>query len=162
MYALEVKERTLRAVREELDLLNVCGGVFPDDVARLRYAIVGPQVAVNEHQMPIPAIVIKDDPDPATVNPDPPPHHNQPTTSLKAMLQGMLPCLLSDAHMIQLCKRVKRRIEGVYTFRRHQATFVLAADWQPVRAALEQELAENGWRYGVGGYDGTAESRDCI
>ena len=165
MYALDVKERTLRVVREEYDLLNACGGVFPNDIARLRGVIVGnnnteqPQpYGVNQHQPPVAAIVIKDEPEDNTV----PRHHNQPTTSLKAMLQGMLPCLLSDAHMIQLCKRIKRRISNVYTFRRHQATFVLAADWEPIRDALQVEIAENGWRYSLEGYDGTAEMGDGI
>ena len=158
MYALEVKERTLRTVREELDLLNMCGGVFPNDIARLRGVIVGNELqGVNEHCAPVSAIVIKDEPEDNV-----PRHHNQPTTSLKAMLQGMLPCLLSDAHMIQLCKRIKRRISNVYTFRRHQATFVLAADWEPIRDALQVEIAENGWRYSLEGYDGTAEMGDGI
>ena len=155
-HALDIRERTLRVVREEIDLLNACGGVYADDVARLRAVIVGAAVVAQpscDSRHAIPAIVIKDEPDTSQ-----PFHHNKPSTSLKAMLQGMLPCLVADAQMIQLCKRVKRRMGSeVYTFRKHQATFLLTDDWPKVRAALEQEVAENGWRYYGATYDGTQE-----
>ena len=137
---LALRERTLRVVREEVDLLNACGGMRPEDVGRLRNVIIGqqqPQQYIDPNT-PVPAIVVKDEP----VR-----HGNQPTTSLKAMLQGMLPYLVPDSQMTQLCKRVKGRISTVYTFQRRKATYLLTRDWTAVRDALEAELAENGWRY---------------
>ena len=152
---LEIRERSLRSVREEVDLLNMCGGLSQDDIVRLRASIVG-NISTGDPHNAIPAIVIKDEPTKAaTHNP------NQPTTSLKAMIQGMLPCLLPDSQITQLCKRVKRRITTVYTFQRHKATFLLTNDWPHVRAALEQEMAESGWRYGAvgaGGGDGMGDA----
>jgi hypothetical protein len=141
---LALRERTLRVVREEVDLLNACGGMRPEDVHRLRNVIIGQQQQQPyiDPNTPVPAIVIKD---------EPARHANQPTTSLKAMLQGMLPNLVPDSQMTQLCKRVKSRISTVYTFQKKKATYLLTRDWAPVREALEAELAENGWRYGRDG-----------
>jgi hypothetical protein len=71
----------------------------------------------------------------------------------------MLPYLVPDSQMTQLCKRVKSRISTVYTFQRRKATYLLTRDWAAVRDALEVELAENGWRYtgGAGVGDGMEE-----
>ena len=142
---LEIRERSLRSVRDEMDLLNMCGGLFPEDVARLRSSIVGNVGPSGDQVNAVPVIVVKAEP----VEPVVPVvklHHNQPTMSLKSMLQSMLPTPVSDSQMTQLCKRMKRRMTTLYTFQKHKATFVMTQDWLQVRAALEKELAETVWR----------------
>ena len=117
---LSIREWELYLMKEEYTILQACGGVTPDDQARLRAGLAGyARPAVKEE----PALV-----------------------SLKSVLLEIISQEQTN-NINKICRHVRPLLdrEGIPTFCRHHAAHVRSDDVHRVRAVIERDgMAVNG------------------
>lgn len=128
---LMVRERELQVAFAEYSFLSMCGGVYPQDVIRMRANITG--------VLPPPVVVVKIEDEevlPTVVASE--------IVPLKQMIKDLLTGDNSDIGETQfnsLCRSVRMACgESLRTFKRHHSAFVRVEDADIVRAALERVL----------------------
>ena len=124
---LSIRERELRAIKDEYAFLQACGGTSAEDMAHFRSSVLR---YTRPHPQPSsPTIVIKDENDvsPALV-------------SLKSMILDIITQPQAD-NINKICRHIRPLLdrEGIRTFCRHHATHVRSADLPRVVAVLQKE-----------------------
>ena len=121
---LMMRERELQVAFAEYTFLSMCGGVNPEDVARLRANVTG--------ILPPPVVVkIEDCPEDAV-----PASEIMPLKQMiKDLLVGVGP--EGEGQLNALCRSVRQECgDAIKTYTRHHASYVRVDDKDKIRSAL--------------------------
>ena len=126
---LSIRERELRAIKDEFAFLQACGGVSSEDMAGFRASVL--RHTRPQHQPPA-TIVIKEEYD-----------ESQPPPALVSLKSMVLDCITQPQadNINKICRHIRPLLdrEGIRTFCRHHATHVRSADLPRVVAVLQRE-----------------------
>ncbi len=129
---LSVRERELRAIKDEYAFLQSCGGVSLEDMAYYRASVL-------RHTLPLLPChhATTSDDDAIIVKPEKP---DSPLISLKSLLLDIITRDQAD-NINKICRHVRPLLEreGIRTYCRHHATHVRAVDQPRVAELLQRE-----------------------
>lgn len=122
---LSVRERELRAIKDEYAFLQSCGGVSMEDMAFFRASVL-------RHTLPTTTGV--------SIKQEKPESPESPLVSLKSMLLDIITRDQAE-NINKICRHVRPLLEreGIRTFCRHHATHVRTADQPRVAELLLRE-----------------------